>query len=656
MLLNLLLLLLLLHTKGDILKNEGKTQLDTIEKLKIVDGKDSSFKYDNSRIKEILDQNNFPQEYNFLEELNIEPKIKTQTECDSSWSFASTTALSYRFLKNGKNIDLSPYEPFSSLNKKCGEEHSAIGSQFYLIKNGTITEKCNPTITENCFERHYAKNAYTIEPIYDEEHYYDYIKIIMDQLINNGPVVSSILFYEDLKSGGFCNKDVYFYDGESDLIGRQDVVIVGYGLSNNKYYWLIQNSLGSNWCEDGLAKIEFGKVGIETVSFSEPYIKGEYNETKDISVNLNNIIDKCFIIFKTNSANEEIKNNFEIILKNQKNEDRIFYYCGVVPLINEDSNICLNDLNDDISEGIYEIYNISSLGKENEFTINNNINFYLNKDHFRTILNLENRNLYVSERGSKILIESYNCEECLFRNKIYPNLVASTAFENCKQINFNNLERNYKYYLVSCTINENELRYFDYSYNNGNNAFMAYDRLCGLKTKIDATIYKLDKTKYPLLRIKDFKLSDEDFFDKESLFTLIADVEGSISGFTSNDNQFNIFIDIYNNSVKSYELNCNPKDIQIKINYTINCHFNQKINKIEYNKVMLYTYYYQLDSQPYEVIIPKNFYAIKNNQTDEDDPKPFRPSSSSSGSKWWIYVIVAVVVIIAIVVIALSCK
>ena len=71
----------------------------------------------------------------------------------------------------------------------------------------------------------------------------------------------------------------------------------------------------------------------------------------------------------------------------------IFYYCGVVPLINEDSKICLNDLNDDISEGIYEIYNISSLGKENEFTINNNINFYLNKDHFRTILNLENRNI-----------------------------------------------------------------------------------------------------------------------------------------------------------------------------------------------------------------------------------------------------------------------
>ena len=113
-----------------------------------------------------------------------------------------------------------------------------------------------------------------------------------------------------------------------------------------------------------------------------------------------------------------ITNNFQLIFKNKKNEDKIYYYCVIVPLINEDSHIFLNDLNDDISEGMYEIYNISSLGKENEFTIKNEYNFYLNKDHFRTILNKKNKNLYVSESGSKKLIESYDCEECLFETKI----------------------------------------------------------------------------------------------------------------------------------------------------------------------------------------------------------------------------------------------
>ena len=308
----LLLILLLTQAKPDMLKNEREIQSYKIEKLNLVDEADISFKYDNSRIKEILAQNKFPQEYNFIEESNLTPIIKTQGKCEASWSFASTTALSYRFLKKGQKVDLSPQEPLSNLNKQCGEEHSAIGSQLYLIKNGTLNEKCNPTSTENCLEKFYAKNAYTINPIYDEKHYYDYVKIIIDQLINNGPVVSSILFYEDLKSGEFCNDDVYSYDGESEFIGRQDVVIVGYGLYKNKYYWLIQNSLGSNWCEDGFAKIEFGKVGIETVSFSEPYLKEESNKPMDISVDFKNIVNdsKCFINFEASSSNENIKNNF----------------------------------------------------------------------------------------------------------------------------------------------------------------------------------------------------------------------------------------------------------------------------------------------------------------------------------------------------------
>ena len=663
----LLLILLLAQTKAEIAKTEREILLNETEKLlhnekdnelkelNLIDEEGISFKYDILKINEILEQYNFTQNYSFIEEMNIDPKIKTQGTCDSSWSFASTTALSYRFLKKEKKVDLSPQEPFSSLNKQCGEDHSAIGSQLYLIKNGTITEQCNPTSNQNCFEKFYSKNAYTIEPIYDEEHYYNYVKIILDQIVNQGPVVSSILVYEDFNSGSFCNKDVYSYDGESDLIGRQDIVIVGYGLYNNKYYWLIQNSLGSNWCEDGFAKIEFGQVGIESISFSEPYIKGEYNETKYISIDLQNTVEKtkCFINFKTDSPNEDIKSNFELIFKNKKNEDKIYYYCGVVPLIDENSHICLNDLNDNISEGSYEIYNISSLGKENEFTIDNQFNFYLNNEHFRTILNKKNQNLYVSESGSKILIESYNCEECLFNTKIYPNLKASFPLENCQKINFTNLERNYKYYLVSCIINENELKYFDYSYNNENNAVMAYDKLCGIKTKIDATIYKLDKTKYPVLRINDFKISNEDSFDDSSVFTLIADIEGNISGFTSNSEQFYVFIDIsYNNLKKTYELFCLPKDIKIIRNYEINCHFNQIVNLIiNYDYIMLYPYSYQLDTQPYEIIISKAIYVDKqSNQSDNntDDPDPFPPSSSSSrlGVGWIILIVIGGILLV----------
>ena len=53
------------------------------------------------------------------------------------------------------------------------------------------------------------------------------------------------------------------------------VVIVGFGYINSKYYWLIQNSLGSDFCDNGFLKIEFGEIGIENIVFSQPYIQNE---------------------------------------------------------------------------------------------------------------------------------------------------------------------------------------------------------------------------------------------------------------------------------------------------------------------------------------------------------------------------------------------
>ena len=66
-----------------------RQQLDKLE-----DEKDISFKYDRDKIKKILDEYNFPQNYSFFEDTNAEKKVKDQISCGACWSFASTTALS----------------------------------------------------------------------------------------------------------------------------------------------------------------------------------------------------------------------------------------------------------------------------------------------------------------------------------------------------------------------------------------------------------------------------------------------------------------------------------------------------------------------------------------------------------------------------------
>ena len=108
------------------------------------DLKEHSFYYDVNTINGILKTYDFPQNYNFLEKHNITPIVKDQKNCNCCWSFASTSALAYRFKLKGLDIDLSPQDGLSCYLKDCALGNYIIDSQLNLIKNGTVTEQCLP--------------------------------------------------------------------------------------------------------------------------------------------------------------------------------------------------------------------------------------------------------------------------------------------------------------------------------------------------------------------------------------------------------------------------------------------------------------------------------------------------------------------------------
>ena len=131
-------------------------------------------KYDFNKIKELIKKYNFPETYNFFEDENITPQIKHQGKCGSCWSFAATSSLSYRFQKLGIDVDLSPQYLVSCFDKACDGAH-IIDTEFYFVKNGTVTESCMPyssgnNIVEECITKcksdeemklYYSKNAYS---------------------------------------------------------------------------------------------------------------------------------------------------------------------------------------------------------------------------------------------------------------------------------------------------------------------------------------------------------------------------------------------------------------------------------------------------------------------------------------------------------------
>ena len=66
------------------------------------------FVYDSEKIKKIIEENKFPDSYNFIDKENPTVHIKNQLSCGSCWAFASSTALAYRFKKQGIDVNLSP--------------------------------------------------------------------------------------------------------------------------------------------------------------------------------------------------------------------------------------------------------------------------------------------------------------------------------------------------------------------------------------------------------------------------------------------------------------------------------------------------------------------------------------------------------------------
>jgi len=84
---------------------------------------------------------------------------------------------------------------------------------------------------------------------------------IKRDIMKNGPAVSTIHTYIDFltyKSGLYTKGDEV-----ARFSGQHAVRIVGWGVDNenesNTKYWIIQNTWGKTWGEDGFAKIKFGQ-------------------------------------------------------------------------------------------------------------------------------------------------------------------------------------------------------------------------------------------------------------------------------------------------------------------------------------------------------------------------------------------------------------
>lgn len=80
---------------------------------------------------------------------------------------------------------------------------------------------------------------------------------IRKEIYKWGPCSTGMIIYEDFLS--WDGKGIYRWDKKTASLGGHAVVLIGWGEENEEKYWVVRNSWGDNWGENGYFKIIRGE-------------------------------------------------------------------------------------------------------------------------------------------------------------------------------------------------------------------------------------------------------------------------------------------------------------------------------------------------------------------------------------------------------------
>ncbi|KAK1263838.1 Cysteine proteinase 2 [Acorus gramineus] len=218
----------------------------------------------------VLTEAVLPETKDWREEGIVSP-VKNQGHCGSCWTFSTTGALEAAYAQaTGKGVSLSEQQLVDCAgafnNFGCNGGLPSQAFEYVRYNGGLDTEESYPYAGTNGICR-FKPESVGVKVI-------DSVNITLgaeDELKHAVGLVRpvSIAFqvvhdFRMYKSGVYTSSTC----GNTPMDVNHAVLAVGYGVENGVPYWLVKNSWGADWGDNGYFKIELGKnmCGVATCS------------------------------------------------------------------------------------------------------------------------------------------------------------------------------------------------------------------------------------------------------------------------------------------------------------------------------------------------------------------------------------------------------
>ncbi|KAJ4878904.1 Cysteine proteinases superfamily protein [Raphanus sativus] len=199
---------------------------------------------------------NVPDAVDWRKEGAVTP-VRNQGKCGGCWAFTAVAAIEgINKIKTGNLVSLSEQQlidcDVGAFNKGCSGGLMTTAYEYLIANGGLVTEADYPyTATQGACDQEKSKNkVVTIQ---------GYTKVAQDeaslqaataqQPVSVGIDASGFIFqlYSSGVFTGYCGNHL-----------NHGVTVVGYGEEDGQKYWIVKNSWGTAWGEQGYVRMERG--------------------------------------------------------------------------------------------------------------------------------------------------------------------------------------------------------------------------------------------------------------------------------------------------------------------------------------------------------------------------------------------------------------